>query len=428
VNGGSFQLPSGRVVELSARRGGAARVRGAKAPLFSEVAALVRSGELELSDGEAPIEPASLLLPDFHAVRAIATKMGLLAEETIEIECRNCEATIRIAPCAAMELGPFVDRELRDPELDRTLELGVAHAIPEVHIAGRTARSVTFEARTAGEAEPLFRALRRRRFVVSPRVVRAMGVVAMGDERDAGPIARALAACSDEAWDAVTDLYLEASYPPRLFAIAPCPACGARNDVDAPFEREFVAGLSAIPRGSNEDSSAVPFVSREDFARAADELARELQGPGAADVAFLVEDGVPACDEGGEPLLGSYVPAFEGDARSPSHPPEITVYYRTFRAMWTEDGRYDWHAELRETLEHELEHHHAHGRGHDPMDEAERREIDDEAARIVGERAALRGGVSALPVDFAGFVRKTWPIWVAILVATSIAILAAQGR
>ncbi|MBF5066225.1 hypothetical protein G6O45_23615, partial [Salmonella enterica subsp. enterica serovar Istanbul] len=62
--------------------------------------------------------------------------------------------------------------------------------------------------------------------------------------------------------------------------------------------------------------------------------------PGEA-VELVVEGGTPAVDEGGEPLLGSYVPPHPGDAGAPSRAPVVTVYYRTFRATWDEDGAYD---------------------------------------------------------------------------------------
>ena len=63
-------------------------------------------------------------------------------------------------------------------------------------------------------------------------VARAMGVVRAGDAEDAAAIAKLLEACTDEAWAGVTALFLQANYPPRLFALVRCEACGARNDVD----------------------------------------------------------------------------------------------------------------------------------------------------------------------------------------------------
>ena len=59
-------------------------------------------------------------------------------------------------------------------------------------------------------------------------------------------IAEALARCSDAAWVAIGDLFLRAHYAPRLASVAICPKCGARNDVDAPYEREFEPALKVL--------------------------------------------------------------------------------------------------------------------------------------------------------------------------------------
>jgi hypothetical protein len=91
--------------------------------------------------------------------------------------------------------------------------------------------------------------------------------------------------------------------------------------------------------------------------------------------------------------------------------------------MWDEDGAYDWEAELRETIEHELEHHLSYLAGDDPVDEAERQDIADEAERIVGRREIARQGVRALGADFAGFLRKTWPIWIVLAAGVALATL-----
>jgi hypothetical protein len=134
-------------------------------------------------------------------------------------------------------------------------------------------------------------------------------------------------------------------------------------------------------------------------------------------VALIVEGGVPACDDGGVPLLGSYVPPFAGSEQQPSQQGEVTLFYRTFRAEWQDGGPYDWRAEVRETLEHELEHHEGHLRGHDPMDEDERDEIAREVVRTVGKRALARRGTRALFSDWGEFLRRTWPLWIVLLIA-----------
>jgi hypothetical protein len=406
-------LPSGLVLSLEVKPALAARAPARGAPLFSELVELVAGGDLVLrADAGRSVDVLSLELRDFHTLRAIATRLGWLAEEPVEIACRNCGEPIAHAPCAALELGPYVDGELDDPELDATPDLSRPHAVPTIRLKdGASAREVTLRAVTAREAAPLHRALRRRRLVLSDRVAAAMGVVALGDERDPRRIADALARCSEEAWGAVGDLFLAANYPPRLASIALCPSCGARNDVDAPYERE----LEPSRPGAQSNAEVFPeFDAFDAHARAAFE---RIAGPLAADVRLVVEGGVPACDDGGEPLLGAYVPP-GGDVSAPVGAGEVTVYYRTFRAMWAEDGAYDWAAEVDETIEHELEHHDGWRVGHDPMDDDERAEIARERERVVGRRVAMRGSVSALGSDVRGFLARTWPIWLIVAAAT----------
>jgi hypothetical protein len=255
--------------------------------------------------------------------------------------------------------------------------------------------------------------------------VRAMGIVRIGSERSEQKLARALQGASDEAWSAVTELFLEANYSPRLFSVASCPGCGARNDVDAPYEREFGYGDHPRPKAAGTNGEVFP--TFEAFAARAQALAeamfdeRKIRG-----VTLVAEGGVPACDDGGEPLLGSYVPAFEGDASNPTRAAEVTVYYRTFRAMWDEDGPYDWDDELEETVEHELAHHEAHRRGDDPVDDEERRQIAEEEAGIVGRRALARGAVLGLFADLGDFARRTWPLWLLAIAGAIVAIMAGR--
>ncbi len=414
----AVQVPSGRVVHLEAKRGAASRGRADGAALFSEAVASFESGDVAMRVDGTPITVYALELRDFHALRAILTHAGLLAEDEVEIRCRNCDAAIMHRPCKAMALGPFVDRELVDPELDATLELGASHEVPEITLGRRrVANAVTLGPVTVDDAAPLFRALSEPTLAISGDVVRAMGILELGVEKNPARIARALSAASDEAWGAVTDLFLAAHYPPRLFSIALCPKCGARNDVDAPYEREFDPGVpDSRPQEKHDDLPAF-----EAFAERARLVSEELFAEESVEgVSFVVEGGVPAVDDGGEPLMGAYVPGSPGDMGSPSREPEITVYYRTFRAIWDEDGPYDWDAELVETVAHELEHHLAFLAGDDPMDDDEREEIQDEAMRVLGARAVVRQGVRSLGDDAKDFFVRTWPIWLLVILATAI--------
>lgn len=246
-----------------------------------------------------------------------------------------------------------------------------------------------------------------------------MGILEVGDARDPKAIARVLTRCSERAWGRLTNLFLSANYPPRLFSIALCPACGARNDVDAPYDREFPPNDEGSPREDRGASNEEPFLEFEAFAvRARDIAAEILPPPEEEDFVFFVEGGVAACDDGGDPLLGSYLPPTTGEGGTLSRPPEISIFYRTFRAIWDEDGPYDWEEELRETVEHEYEHHLGHLRGDDPVDDEEREEIDRERVRIVGRRALAKGEVRALGADITLFIRRTWPLWLILVLAT----------
>lgn len=416
-------LPSGRVVELRARVGLRARGRAPGGWVFSELTDLVARGDvIVVHDGKA-IDPGALELRDFHALRAIATRLGWLAEEPIEIECLNCGQPLRHAPCAYLELGPFLDGELHDPELDTTLDLSVAHPVPEVRLLdGSSAREVTLASITAAQAQPLHTALRRRRLVLSARVVRSMGVASLGPERDPERIAKALARCSDEAWEAIGELFVLAHYPPRLSSSVLCPGCGARNEVDAPYEREFEPS-----RGRRDAPGGPAPPGLEAFAQRAHALFKQHAGQRVAEIRLIVEDGVAACDEGGSPLLGSYLPP-GGDPAAPVGLAEIAVYHRTFVAMWTEEGPYDWEAELDETLAHELEHHEGWRVGHDPMDDEERQEIAADRARAAGHKAIVRAAARTFAADVVEFFARTWIVWVLIAAATLAAILGGGGN
>jgi hypothetical protein len=385
--------------------------------------------DVALVEGGATVDPMTLPLRDFHTLRAIATRLGWLAEEPVEIGCRNCGAVVTVSPCASLELGPFLHGELHDDELDATLDLSVPHSIPRIRLpSGGHASEATLRDVTVGEASPLHRALRRRRLAIGDRFVRAMGLVSLGSERDPRRIAEALSRCSEDAWSAIGDLFLQAHYPPRLCGVTLCPECGARNDVDAPYLREFEATTG--PRettlsGESNDANFPDFDRFDEHSRGV--FARLAGGDEArgVPVRLVVDAEVPACDDGGEPLLGAYVPP-GGEPSAPVGAAEVSVYYRTFRAMWTEDGPYDWKGELEETIEHELEHHAGWRVGHDPMDEAEHAEIARERVRLVGRTQAVRGELASLGADIGDFLARTWPIW--LIVAMGALAIIAFGR
>ncbi|MBX3231902.1 MAG: metallopeptidase family protein [Labilithrix sp.] len=353
----------------------------------------------------APGNVRDLSLADFHVVRAVATKKGLLPEEEIEIECLNCAEPIAVKPCALLETGPWEDGEVSDPELDRL--------VPDER----------FEPRTVREAIPLWKALARRRFDIDDGVVKAMGL--------RGISAETLASCDDATFEEITDAWLDAWYVPRLAAEVFCPKCKARNTVDAPYEREFERGLIREGGASSSESgksgeSRTPLAPLEDFVDLAHAIAEPLLAEVPEPPELIVEDGTPAVDDGGVPLLGSYVPPPPKDAPVPARPGTITVYYRTFQAAHRDEPDFDWEDELRETIEHELEHHVYFLRGDDPMDEEERAEIAAEAVRVVGKREAARRELAGFGSSLRDFFRRAWPLVLIAAVVFAVTVLEAR--
>jgi hypothetical protein len=415
-------LPSGAVVQLRATDAPRPVTRVPGAPLFSEaVAAFTSPGErVSLTRDGKSVAVGTLPLRDFHVLRAVLARSGVIEEDEVEIACRNCGAPMKLRPCAALEVGPWASGEPPDPELDTTLPLGEPIEVPEIPLGRvRTARTVTFEERTVDEARALFVAAAREHLAITPELVRAMGIVALGAEKDASKIASALADCDDEAFVAVGDAFLATHYVLRLGCVVFCEECGARNDVDAPYERESGGGgLDARDAGERSASSDAAFPDFEAFAARARELAQPMldEVPGEP-TQLVIEGGTPAVDDGGEPLLGSYVPPHPGDSGTPTQSPLVTVYYRTFLAMWNEDGAYDWEDELHETIEHELDHHISFLRGDDPTDDEERAVIREEAVRIVGRSEVTRRALAGFGASWTDFLRRTWPLWVLAVLA-----------
>ncbi len=402
-----FQLPGGRVALLRPKGESAPKRRKDEGKvLFDGALALFKTDVDIVIEGEARVEPEALDLAEFHALRAIATHLGWLDEEEVEIECRNCGEVMSVRPCASLPLGPFADSELDDPELDELTDLGREHDVPDLGL-------VRLAQVTVGEAFPLHRALTKRRLRLTPAVVKAMGIVSIGDERDPARIAELLTRSSDRAFGNVTNLFLAAHYPLRLFAPVICAKCGSRNDVDAPYDRE----LSPY----EEPVSTEPFISFDGFDAMTQRIAAPLlaETPSSASVALVVDGEVPACDDGGDPLLGSYVPASDGRNA------EITLYYRSFADMW-KDGPYDLEDELTDTIEHELEHHESSLVGYDAKDDEERDEIVRETRRVMGKKAVARASVTAFGADVGEFWRRTWLVWFVALIAVIVAVLASR--
>lgn len=422
-------LPSGRRVTLRAQGAPAGLARAPGAPLFGEVDALVASGAVAVRD-EAGHDVAldDLELPDFHVLRAALLASGHLAEAEVEVPCTNCGAPFACTPCAELELGPYVHGELGDDELDALVPAGEDVPFDPPLRLGRVreARSARLVRPTVRRARPLFRALGADGGApLDAALVRAAGLEALGADRTPERVARALDAADDDAFDRVVDLLLGAWYPPRLTVRVACPACGARTPVDAPFERELLGDAPLLHgAAARARDGEAPFPDFDAFATRTEALAAPLvdaapPGPSGDAVELVVVEGPADVDEGGEALLGSYVPPVEGGFGELAHPPRVSVYYRTFRALWDDEGPYDWEAEVLETVEHELEHHGYFLVGDDPMDEEERAEIARDRARVVGRRALAEREARAFGGSLADFARRAWPFF-ALLAAAAL--------
>ena len=414
----ALTLPSGRRVSLAwegkapeglpemlagAPRVSTAAMGVAAAPRFTAALALLEARVKLTSDGER-VSVHDLSLGDFHLLRALLLAHGLLEEDEIEIDCSNCAEILRVKPCANLETGPWRHGEANDPELDRTLPFGepIATDGGELVLAARTVR----------EAKPLFQALARPELDLDAAVVTAMGITSLGELEDPAAIADALMECDDAVFASVTNAWLDAHYVPRLASDTTCPKCKARNTVDAPYLREFDRGL--VRAESHRPSAPLPPI--EEFVELAHAIAEPLlQAATFGDFdppELIVEDGTPEVDDGGVPLLGSYVPPPPKDAPVPMNPGTVTIYYRTFEACVADEPGFDWEAELRETIEHELEHHVYYLRGDDPMDDAERAEIAAEAVRVVGKTEAARRELQGFAASWSDFLRRAWPLLV----------------
>ncbi len=354
----------------------------------------------------ASVDTGALPLADVHLLAALFARAGLVAEPPREHVCENCGARLSFVASFAFEPGPFVDGELDDPELDVGFDFSRSIAMPNLFTGSGIARSILLAPRTLSQARALYsgRPLR-----VTRGLVAALGIDAIGRERRADAIVRALGRASEAAWAALADAWERAHYSARMFASVRC-ACGARVDAPVPASRPFDA-IAPPVAAEAVDPSLPAFMSLSAFERAAERARQAIYvQQGVRNIALIVEAGVPDCDDGGEPLLGSYTPpASDGEQ------PEIRLYYRTFQSEFRFDPTFDVDAEIRETIEHEVLHHLYFLSGHDPMDEEERVVIARERERVVGKNELERRARQGLLPEVARFFRAMAPFLLLLL-------------
>lgn len=413
-------LPSGRVVRLAERaaRAAAGRIGPEPSPCLRDLAILAADGVLADEEG-APLDPRDLPLRDYHVLRALLAHAAVAPEREEEFTCQNCDAPFRVAPSRLLEISPFIDGELDDPELDAPFDHSRAHPIPPLRVGRELARSVRIAERTVRDSLPLFRAAGTAALRLTPALVVAMGVTALGRERRTTRLSDALARAPDGAWQAIVDWLHDAHYPARLVAIHRCSGCGARNDLDVPLERE----LAREPRASISRPSDRGLLPDLDAFEARVRAAAEpiYRDRGVRNVDLVVDAGVPLCDEGGEPLLGCYTPGGVDPDLGVACPPEIRLFYRTFQIEFSEDPSFNLDGEIGETIDHELTHHLNHGAGSDPLDDEECAEIEQETARRVGRAEVGRRARLTFVSDLIGFLRATWPAWVLVAIGSVLA-------
>ncbi|HTJ84391.1 MAG TPA: hypothetical protein VL400_21885 [Polyangiaceae bacterium] len=408
--------PSGRELRLEGAR---ARVAAGKASrsapsIERTLEILGAEGVLTSARGEA-VDVDGLELRDFHYLRALCIRAGLVDEAPRREPCENCGEVLDVRAASAFEPGPFVDGELDDPELDAPFDFDVDHAIPPIRVGKSLAKSIRLAPRTVGQARRLL--VGRGALALDRSVVAALGVVRLGAEPRATVIVRALTNASDEAFAEVLALYEDAHYSPRMAADVFCLACSARNTVPVPTERELDRIAPADEREHVADPpEGFPSLDRLE-AMVRRDAARVFRGKGLRNIDVVVDDGVAWVDDGGEPLLGCYVPPSEADGLASK--PEIRIFYRTFAAEARHDPAFDVEAEIYETLDHEAQHHLYFLAGADPMDAEERDEIQRERARIVGKAELARRGARTFVDDFLVFAKIALPI-VLVLVGLSI--------
>lgn len=407
-------LPSGLVVRLSKT---AIRKPSASPEHQSnclEVLALLQSpGFVTTNDGQA-VDISSLSLRDFHVLRAFLSYAGIVPDEPVELPCDNCDKLFQVKASSLFEVGPFIDLELDDKEIDAPFDYEKDHPIPRVLVGRERARTIRLSERSVQDVLALWEAEKAEDFQLTPAIVAAMGIVALGRERHASVIAEALLRASPAAFRAIADLVYQAHYSPRLVGAHKCASCGARNDVEVLSFREIPYDASV-----RKPQKRRRFPDVETFERLVREAGKRIyRQRGVRNIDLVVDDGVPACDDGGEPLLGCYTPSNVDELTGHDRGPEIRVFYRTFQAAFRDEPSFDLRAEIDETIDHEVVHHLHFLAGDDPLDDEEREAIVEENVRRIGKRESARRASKLFVDEVTGFFRTAWPLLLVAFLAT----------
>lgn len=409
-----FHLPSGALAELA----GDAPVLEAKGLFASDFGAT--RARLWSAAG-AVTTLAELPLADANSLRVLLRRRGLAADRVVPLRCRNCYAALRVAPCSTFEIGPYRDDELDDPDLDAPFRFDEPIDIERAAGPEPARVRLRLEALRFGQLEPLHeRVLARSAWSFDAEIVGALGIAELDGETAPEAIAGRLNDMDDELLDAIVGVWEDAHYPPRLEAPHACAECEAVTWMPLPPERELSEPLDDLAPVIDPPPGMLDF---DEF----EQVLREVAASTYAElrvraVSLEVVDGPAECDDGGEPLLGCYRPP--DPEALPPHGPEVRVFYRTFAAMWRDDGAYDVREEARVTVEHELEHHLAFLAGVDPVDDDERAAIGEEHARRVGRREVTRRAAREVRREATGFFARTWYVWVLAALATALTLLA----
>lgn len=388
-------------------------------------------------------EPSSLealRLDDYHAVRDAAFRVGAIAlEEDDEVgQCRNCDEALPVrrqdAPFDDLEdwyVAPLVEEIARLPP--PPFDLGAP-----VELGGTEYDHIVMRPVTVAEARPLWLAIAKRRpNRTTSALVRSLGIEALTtaeglEERDTRKVARALDRADDTVWATVDTLFVHLNYSPRSYFPRVCPSCGAVHEVEAPAVRELVPDPDAERRlfGAHEDALAAAdlaegadarFPDLDTFVQLAERYRDQVYAArGVRNIDLEIVEEAADVDPAGVPLLGAYEPHYEhGVPRF-----RIKLYYRTFARQF-EDEPYDVEAEIEETLDHEVEHHLYYLSGHDPMDEAERREADEELERTFGPRAVRRDRLRGLIAELK--TMGAFALLAVLVIAGVLAVMALRG-